>query len=877
MAKVPLLVVIALMTINHTIYAQAQNAVASPATYNSICDSGIGEFIVDTGVVYVLPPGAQENAATSFDGTNYMCVWTDDRRSYSMDIYGTRIDQMGAPIDPGGIVISDAPGEQDFPELAFDGTNYLVVWQDKRNGNFDIYGSRVNQSGVVLDSTGIPISTASYDQSVPSVSFDGSNFMVIWSDGRNGQDSDIYGARVSQLGVVLDTAAIMISSTAYDQSCPSVAFDGTNFLVVWQDVRSGHVDIYGARVSPWGSVLDTIGIAIADDPVRQASPALTFGNTCYLVAWEDRRSGEDDIYGVRVDASGFVIDTNAIAISTAMGGQWDPVIAFDGINYFVVWMDTRISYCDIYGSRISQSGIVLDTSGVAISTATDVQFYPAITFGGTDYLAIWQDRRTDFYYDIYGTRINQVGSVIDSLGFVIATSANNQHNPAVSSNGADYLVVWEDTRRDSFYEVCGMRVDQFGATLDSLAIRVSTDVDNQRHPSIAFDGTNYFIVWENHFAVDIYGARVNPIGTVIDTAGIPISSSIYMEYDPAVAYGNENYLIAWQDSRSIVTGPDIYGARVNLSGVVLDTAGIAVSTFYGYDGFPCIVFGGTDYLVAWLDARNLSTAPDIYCARVNQAGAVLDPAGIALSIAPYDQRNPSAAYDGTNFLVVWQDYRNGNWDIYGTRITPSGTVLDPTGIAISTVQQSQLYPCVIFDGVDYYVIWADSRHGVDLDIYGAKVDTSGLVGDSFLVCQKFGHETTPALARGPGNQILITYSGWTSSVNAHLANSMRVWGVFSSDIGIEEKTSHTAAFDLHIHPNPLRHECEIKYFLPQESKVYLAIYDATGRLVNTVISGIQTAGIHFTECNLVGLPQGVYFVRLHDTSQSETQKIIFLK
>jgi hypothetical protein len=877
MEKVPLLVVIASMMINHTIYAQAQNAAASLAAYRSICDSGIGEFIIDTDVVYVLPPDAQRNAAACFDGTYYMCVWMDDRRGYSMDIYGTRIDQMGTQVDPGGIVISDGINEQNFPAVAFDGNHYFIVWQDNRSGNFDIYGSRVNQTGVVLDSAGIPISTASYDQSVPSAGFDGTNFLVVWSDGRNGQDSDIYGARVSQFGVVLDTAGIAISSNAHDQSCPSVAFDGTNFLVVWQDVRSGHVDIYGARISPLGFVIDTIGIPIADDPVRQASPALTFGNTCYLVAWEDRRSGEDDIYGVRVDASGSIIDTNSIAISTAIGGQWDPVIAFDGMNYFVAWMDTRISYCDIYGSRVSQSGIVLDTSGVAISTATDVQLYPAITFGGTDYLAIWQDRRTDFEYDIYGARISQVGSVIDSLGFIIATSANSQNNPAVSSNGADYLVVWEDTRRDSFFDIYARRVDQFGANLDSLAIRISAHGDNQRHPAIAFGGTGYFIVWENHFALDIYGARVALTGTVIDTVGISISSSSYMEYDPSVAYGNDNYLVAWQDSRSIVTGPDIYGARVNLSGVVLDTVGIAISTFYGYDGFPCVASSGTDFLVAWQDSRSLSTAPDIYCARVNQSGTVLDPGGIALSIAPYDQRYPSVSFDGTNFLVVWQDHRNGNWDIYGSRITPSGTVLDPSGIAISNAEYSQLYPCVIFDGTEYLVVWADSRTAVDLNIYGARLDTTGAVVDSFIVSQRFGRQTTPALARGTENQGLIAYSGWTSRINAHLANSMRIWGVFSTDIGIEEMKSHVAKLNLHIYPNPIRHECEIKYVLSQESTVNLAIYDATGRLINTIISENQTAGIHTTRCKWVDLPQGVYFVRLHDTSQSEIQKVIFLK
>jgi len=149
--------------------------------------------------------GSQNASAVAFDGTNYLVVWADRRNDHDYDIYGTRVSPAGSVLDPAGIRISIAAGDQEAPAVAFDGTRYLVVWQDYRSGStYDIYGARVSTAGTVVDASGIAVTTAANSQQVPDVAFDGARYLVVWQDYRSGSNYDIYGARVSTAGTVFD-------------------------------------------------------------------------------------------------------------------------------------------------------------------------------------------------------------------------------------------------------------------------------------------------------------------------------------------------------------------------------------------------------------------------------------------------------------------------------------------------------------------------------------------------------------------------------------------------------------------------------------------------------------------------------------------------
>ena len=273
----------------------------------------------------------------------------------------------GAVQDAQGILISTEAGNQLSPALAWDGSNYLVAWTDFRSGaSYDIYGARVSAAGVLQDAAGVPISTAANNQLRPAVAWNGANHLVAWHDLRSGTTFDIYGARVSAAGAVQDTSGVPISTAAGPQFAPALASNGTDFLVAWQDARSDPsfdvYDIYGARVSAAGAVQDAAGIPISAAPSDQVAPALAWNGTNNLVAWENLGSnGTSDIYGARVSGAGAVQDPAGLPITTAASFQEATVVAWNGTNFLVAWMDSRSgTNSDVYGARVNAAGVVQD-------------------------------------------------------------------------------------------------------------------------------------------------------------------------------------------------------------------------------------------------------------------------------------------------------------------------------------------------------------------------------------------------------------------------------------------------------------------------------------------------------------------------------------
>ncbi len=827
-------------------------------------------FLVDTHMVYVPAGEWQGNPAVAFDGTNYLLVWEDERYG-TTDIYGARFAPDGTVLDPAGFPISRADDQQRSPSVIFGNSAYLVVWDDDRYGSHDIYGARVTTDGTVLDTTGIVISTAAGYQLSPYCAYDGTNFLVVWE--YQGASYDLYGARVSGAGTVLDPSGIAIANGPAHEYFPEVAFDGTNYLVAWKRYYNNNHYIYGTRITPGGTVLDPSGFLVSYSGATQGDPSLAYNGTDYLVAWEDSRNGSMDIYAARVTSSGTVLDPGGIAVSTDGSAQYPPAVTFNGDDYVIVWSDYRNTNTDIYGARVSVTGTVLDPAGIPVISAPNPQTAPACASDGVNCLAACWDYRTIHNYNIVGARIAQDGTVLDEDGIMLSTSAYWQEHVSIASDGDNFLLVWEDTRDSDSSDIYGMRIDQDGTVLDPEGIPISTADGRQRYPAVTFNGTDYFVIWDDsrNNDEDIYGTRVTTDGTVLDQAGIPVAIDAWCQTPPTVTSDGSNFLVVWDWQQY-----EIRGARVSGDGTVLDPSGFLIAVNDSSRSFPAASFDGTNFLVVYTDNRSIWSY-DIYGTRVSQNGTALDPGGILISTIPSYNFQPSVAFDGVNYLVVW-DF---NSDIHGIRVDQDGTVLDPSDIVIVATPGEQRSPAVAYDGVHYQVVWQDLQSGTYPDIHGKAVSTNGVPLDEYEVCVQTGQQVQPVIASSNSDTLCYAFTGFTDSINALPANAMRAWAVISRYEGISERTLARPvppSLYLDVTPNPFRSNAVITVGMEHRAEdMELKIYDITGRLVNSYrpTSYALRTTLQWDGTDNTGSPlrPGVYFVQLKSEDVCITGKI----
>jgi hypothetical protein len=443
-----------------------------------------------------------------------------------------------------GIPLCAAVGDQIHPELVSVGAGgAIVVWYDSRNGNADIYAQKVNAAGAnQWTSDGVALCTAAGDQVLPAIASDGEGGAIVaWSDNRSGS-RDIYARRISASGVAQWTQdGLLLCGAAGSQLDPVILPDESGgAIVAWVDYRSGNYDAYAQRVSASGDVLwTTNGVAVCPGAEGQAAlQIISDGAGGAIIAWEDSRNGYWDVYAQRLNADGSLQwASSGVALSVAALSQVRPQMVSDGSGGAIVtWIDDRSGPDDIYAQRVNASGIVQwTTDGVPICTAMNLQWDPFIASDGAGgAIIVWRDLRVGDW-NIYAQRVNTAGIPQWTCdGNPLCTTVADALNAAIAPDGAGgAIVLWEDLRSGN-HDIYAQRVKANGLiqyTLDGRAL--CTASGDQRNPRLVSFASGAAIVtwWDGRSGnSDIYAQFMDAPLPPTDASTMPGPSFLSQNY-----------------------------------------------------------------------------------------------------------------------------------------------------------------------------------------------------------------------------------------------------------------------------------------------------------------------------------------------------------
>jgi hypothetical protein len=274
-------------------------------------------------------------------------------------------------------------------------------------------------------------------------------FLIVFTD-----QNDVLARRLRFDGTILDSAPILITTESGNpQFDAAVAHDGENFVVIWTSTNTR--DLRGARISNLGSLIDVSPILIA--PAKTYSsmfqlPHLVSVDGVLQASWEEAYFLAIDplkyqppfrMYATRIDRNLRPLDSvmqPVFAERTFWGAQFS-VTSFRDVVTFA-WVGTTddaqnlTDWCVRVG-QMSASGIVRE-SPIPVACRSD---YPLVSnpatvevaWNGSEYVVVWSDYLDNDRWYLHSARLSRMLGSLDEAPFpFVSTATFLSVNPSIA-------------------------------------------------------------------------------------------------------------------------------------------------------------------------------------------------------------------------------------------------------------------------------------------------------------------------------------------------------------------------------------------------------------------------------------------------------------
>jgi hypothetical protein len=300
------------------------------------------------------PVAVQPTAANSdlpnllqTDG-GFLVVWQEGSAGTAVLAHALGPDAM--PVGT-GVTIAATQSNQARPVLAHaPGGQVAVSWMDSIEGTGGVQVALVDPKSLTVAA---PLRVAQGDNDAwPWIAGDDQTLGMAWSD----EPGDAYDVRFALIGTPIETSGLSASkaislrgAAPHDGLLPRLIRTSFGFLAAWEDTRSGDNEIQMALVDPQGS---KIGGGLVEEPDSGDAnwPNMAWTGASAGLVYYQFRGGRPQIFMSFVDATGMRVGAlHDVQVSDAASG-WSryPDVVWTGTQFGVMYVDTRDGAPDLW-------------------------------------------------------------------------------------------------------------------------------------------------------------------------------------------------------------------------------------------------------------------------------------------------------------------------------------------------------------------------------------------------------------------------------------------------------------------------------------------------------------------------------------------------
>lgn len=332
-----------------------------------------------------------------------------------------------------------------------------------------------------------------------------------------------------------------------------------------------------------------------------------------------------------------------------------PSIAWNGIDYGMLWKDSRNGNQEIFFTHMTPAGTKVG-GDVSVTGPCGDCVDPRLVWAGTEYGAVWSQGGS-----ITFRRLDRAGAPLGTATPLVDPAGSSADDPDIVWTGSEYGVVWDQFVGPQ--QIRFARLDRQGNRLSQyLAITNDTSFFGNARPRVAWGGGKYGITWQGNAGSqsEIFFESVDPRQGPL--AALQVTTHNLVALHPQIAWNGAEWGIAWQDHRSFT---EIYFQRVSAAGAKVGTD-VRITNAAGVSNEPSLAWTGSEYGVVWDDDR--SGDLEIWYARLSSTGAKIG-SDLRLTTAAGQSAEPSLAWGGSKFAVAWKDDRfDGDQEILFLRL-----------------------------------------------------------------------------------------------------------------------------------------------------------------------------------------------------------------